>query len=296
LESVDRPTYRFYLRMLRFMGASDAALMRAERDQYVDPSVQRFLAIAPMVRDDMLRWHGVDPMRVQVLMNGVDLNVFQPPTTAAREAIRAKFGVAPGRRIGLMVSHNHRLKGLGPVLRALGALRTYRPDLDTELWVVGKGRTFEYRAIAALSNYAGRVRFWGAQEDMAPFYQAADTLLAPSFYDAASLVVLEGMATGLPVLTTRQNGSSAVVSSWEEGFVLDSPTDRAAMLEGLTHVFDPRARQTMGVAARKRAAQFPVEANFAAVERIYAECREERGGEPASASAEPAARPLPING
>ena len=48
----------------------------------------------------------------------------------------------------------------------------------------------------------GRLKFWGPQADLAPFYQAATLLALPTIYDPCSNVVLEALACGAPVITT----------------------------------------------------------------------------------------------
>ena len=56
-------------------------------------------------------------------------------------------------------------------------------------------------------------------------YFAADFLVHPTFYDPCSLVVLEALACGLPVLTSRLAGASIAVREGETGELLDIPRD-----------------------------------------------------------------------
>ena len=60
---------------------------------------------------------------------------------------------------------------------------------------------------------------------MEQYYGAADLYVHPTFYDSCSLTVLEALATGLPVVTSRFNGASDVIVSDEGGRVIDDPAD-----------------------------------------------------------------------
>ena len=61
------------------------------------------------------------------------------------------------------------------------------------------------------------MHFAGNQKDSLPFYQAADVFALPTLYDPCSLVVLEAMAAGLPVVTSRRNGVHELMQPGVEG-------------------------------------------------------------------------------
>jgi hypothetical protein len=68
----------------------------------------------------------------------------------------------------------------------------------------------------------------GWVDDMAPFYAAADLAVQPTFYDACSLATLESLASGLPVVTTRANGGSELLTPGVDGIVLDDAEQRTS--------------------------------------------------------------------
>ena len=69
-------------------------------------------------------------------------------------------------------------------------------------------------------------------------YAAVDALLLPSYYDPCSLVVLESLACGTPVVTSRHNGASELLEPEESGFVLEEPSDVRAMMRALEKIDD----------------------------------------------------------
>ena len=99
-------------------------------------------------------------------------------------------------------------------------------------------------------------------DDTAPYYGAADAYVHPTWYDPCSLVVLEALAAGLPVLTTRFNGASELMDGQGAGPVLDAPRPVAALADALARLLDAEARAEMSVAARRVAADHSQERNF----------------------------------
>ncbi len=102
------------------------------------------------------------------------------------------------------------------------------------LWVAGKGNPAPYQRQARRLGVAERLKFWGPQTDLAPFYQAATVLALPTIYDPCSNVVLEALACGTPVITTNANGAAEFLTPGENGEILTRPDD----LTGLTRALE----------------------------------------------------------
>lgn len=78
---------------------------------------------------------------------------------------------------------------------------------------------------------------------------AAAVLCLPTFYDPCALVVVEGMAGGRPVITSRYNGASEMLRHGIDGFVLQEPAHTAEFAGVLEKLFDPKLREQIGTAA-----------------------------------------------
>jgi len=89
------------------------------------------------------------------------------------------------------------------------------------------------------------VVFAGKTDDPVSFYRAADFFLLPTRHDPCSLVVLEALAMGLPVISTVFNGACEIMTSGQHGFVLPDPSDIDAIAEAMRNLLDPQARATM---------------------------------------------------
>ncbi len=203
------------------------------------------VAVSRRVRDDMARHYGVPEAAVRVIYNGVDTQRFRPdPTGRVRDAVRSDLGIASNETVALFIAHQFRLKGLAPLLRALARLGNRAPHL----LVVGRDDPRPFRPLTRdLPNGA---RFLGEVPAPAALYLAADVFVHPTFYDPCSLVVLEALASGVPVLTTRRNGASELMTDGREGVIIDGPEDEAALAAALERLLDVARRPATGAAAR----------------------------------------------
>ena len=205
------------------------------------------LVIAP---SDLVRRHceayGLRMERVVTVRTGVDLEAFRPAEVGPRVDLRRRFGIG-SEVVGLFVAHNFRLKGLECLLKAWDRL----PKERYRLLVAGRGRR------AAGWSRLPNVTFLGERSEVKDLYQAADVLVHPTYYDPFSRVVIEALACGLPVVTTRFNGAAEIVREERDGFVLDHPGQVDLMVDRLIRLGDERMRRSFSESARRQAERHP---------------------------------------
>jgi len=125
---------------------------------------------------------------------------------------------------------------------------------------------------------AAQTTFLGSIDDVVPYYAAADIYVQPTFYDPCSLVVLEALSAGLPVVTTRWNGAGELITNNLEGHVLDQPDDADALASTLVPlVLSESRREAMGRAARQLALAHTLERNCQEIVGVYEEVVAARG-------------------
>ena len=136
---------------------------------------------------------------ITVIPNGVDIDRFSPGDAADRAGVRRELGIPDDATVAVFVGHEFERKGLNFALEALAMAPAVM------LLVVG-GTAEMIRRASAQARRAGvadRVAFAGERPDPVPLLRASDVLVLPSAYEANALVVLEALACGLPVVSTR---------------------------------------------------------------------------------------------
>lgn len=177
----------------------------------------------------------VEPNRLAVVPYGVDTAAFRPSVDARPNGpLRVLFAGQLTQR-----------KGIAYVLEAMELLDPAAFQLTLVGPVIGSGRGL--RRFEARFRRLSRVR----SQDMPAVYRQADVLVLPSIVEGSAIVVLEAMASGLPVIVTPNVGADATQDG-KEGFVVPirAPYAIAERLELLAS--DPELRLRMGKAARAR--------------------------------------------
>lgn len=223
---------RFNLQRQRWRTAQEKLLARQARLDV--------LTLSAGARSEMLNLFPLPAESVVTIPPGVDLTEFRPGSAATPGA--------EGLRL-LFVGHNFRLKGLHCLLRALSSAG--RSGLQAELTVAGGGANRAFKALARRLGLASRVHFLGpvAAEELGALYRRSDALVHPTFADHCSLVVLEALASGLPVITTGRNGAAERMESGRHGFILEEPRDIEALAAALLGLQDREKLGTMRAAA-----------------------------------------------
>ena len=261
------------------LGGGYALSSWAEKTAY--EAASGIIAVSNGMREDILRCYpAVDPERVKVVHNGIDLEAWKHPQGQEADAQAAatlkRLGIDPDRPTIVFVGRITRQKGLPHLLRACEQLPA---DVQVIL-CAGAPDTPEIKA--EVEGLVARLRekrtgvVW--IEEMLPrpeliaVLAASDVFVCPSVYEPLGIVNLEAMAVGLPVVGSATGGIPDVIVDGETGLLVPidqvqdgtgTPIDparfEADLAERLTTlVTDTEAARTMGQAARHR-----VEEHFA---------------------------------
>lgn len=217
----------------------------------------RIVAISDMVRGHMAGYFRIDRDNIDIVYNGVDTERFRPAASRPNGPLKILFSAG-----------NFRLKGLLPLLFAAGDLS--RKGIGYHLSVMGRGRRERYERVIDELKIRDKVTFLGETASPEIVYREADVLAHPTFYDACSLTTMEAMASGVPVITTRWNGASALVSP-EEGYVIDEPYDVSRLSTALGELADTERAMRMGRNARLKVEQYTIRRNADLMEKIFFE-------------------------
>jgi UDP-glucose:(heptosyl)LPS alpha-1,3-glucosyltransferase len=240
------------LRMAKLLGKVLSPKQWAEgivEDAPYRRGVKRIVAISEMVKRDIVEHYDIPAREIVVVYNGVDTERFHPRNKRYKGEIRGRYGLHADDFVLLFVSHNFRLKGLRYLIQAIPLVKERKGNI--KLLVIGRDRAEPYRRLAKKAGCADDILFAGGVKDLERYYASADILVHPTFYDACSLVVLEALASGLPVITSRYNGAGGIISEGREGFVVKDPRDIHVLAEKILSLSRPRTLQAASHSARE---------------------------------------------
>lgn len=211
----------------------------------------RVAAVGESVRQAVITNEGIAAERVGVIYNGIDLEAFANGHRD-REGARRAMGVDPNDLVVIQVARLDYLKDHLTAIRALERVAAQRPQV--RLVLVGEGPEREkIEAEVHQRQLASHVRFLGLRSDVARLVPAADVFLLTSISEGIPLTVIEAMAAGLPVVSTRVGGIGEIVVEGSTGLLACSGDD-AALAEHLVQLADNRERRVqMGERGRQRA-------------------------------------------
>lgn len=192
---------------------------------------------------------GFSKINVSVIENGIEPRRYQRPTDAASAKVAVNLPV--DRRFVVNVARFHPVKDQRTLLNAFRLVATAQPDVD--LLLVGDGPLREEleQQVEQL-GLGGRVRFLGVRSDVPALLGAADVFCLTSVSEAASLTLLEAMASELPVVVTDVGGNSEIVRRAVDG-LLAPRGDARAIGDALLQVLGDRSlANRLGQAARAR--------------------------------------------
>lgn len=221
-------------------------LLRLEHDYFVNHRPRAILCTSQREVDDLNRLYRVPREILHVMPNGFDGNLFSPERRHRdRAAMRRVIGAADDDIVVLIVANEWHRKGLGTLIEAVGALDDRRVRLD----LVGLRAPDDYRPLAQRLGLADRLHWHGPSNDVARFHAAADVFALPTTYEPFGLVIIESMASGLPVIASRLAGASPAIRDGDNGLLLDDPRDASRLTAQLGRLLDPGERERMGATA-----------------------------------------------
>jgi len=225
-------------------------------------------------RDDAERLLRLEPGSIHVIPNGI---VSRP---GRRETLRAEFGVRPDELLIVALGNVSPRKAHAIILRALVQLRDRRPDIPWRLAIAGtdQGSAPELRDIAATHRVEHCFHLLGHRSDTEDILAACDVFAMSSLHEGMPLAIMEAMFAGKPVVTSVAGGIGEMIDDGVDG-LLTPVGDVAAMSAALERVLsDSGLRESLGVAARRRAPrQFGIAPMMDSYVRFYEQPRTRNG-------------------
>lgn len=232
------------------------------------------IAVSQLVKTELTKAYEFAGNRIVVVPNGVDTVRFSPDQRAThRKESRHALGFTD-ETVFLAVAHNFRLKGVDTTLEALTPLRG--DSRKPRLIVAGDGDIAEYRRQADRLGVGELISFLGNVDAIERVYAAADVLVHPTRRDACSLATLEAIATGLPVITSCEDGAAERLRSGDEALVISHPGDVRELAVAMQALLNHDMRLAMSKATQRVRPELAFDHNVARIVEIYRKVLDQR--------------------
>ncbi len=196
----------------------------------------RIVVNSEFMRDSVATWYGLDRKKVVVIPNGVDLKMYTDNN---------KTIMLEGDPSVLYIGHLSRLKGIDILFQAVANLRSEFPNI--KLHLVGKGNDRFCLRLAKKIGIEKHVIFHGwFQHSMTPeYYKSADVCIFPSRHEGFGIVVLEAMASGIPVIASDIPSFREIISNRVNGLLFKSEDANALSMEVIALYRDSRLKEEL---------------------------------------------------
>jgi UDP-glucose:(heptosyl)LPS alpha-1,3-glucosyltransferase len=230
---------------LRSMAAAESRFYRRYKG--------RVIAVSSKIAAELSKFYGVDRDAISVIPHGVDVVRFSRRNREQhREEMRRGLGIRENQTMALYV---------GDLTKAHAYLKELSGAApDVQFVIVTPSRAYHWSS--------PNVQIVPSSPIIERYYAAADALVFPTTYDAFGMVLLEAMASGLPVFSSDRAGAAELIDSGKDGFVtrLDEWVETTA-----SRLHDQELLDRVGTAAEQTAHRHDWHSVVVAVERLYHE-------------------------
>ena len=205
--------------------------MRAERKLAQASNGPVIAALSQYVADQFKQHYNTSPQRIVIIPNGVKIDMpshaKQADNFRSQILARLELKEADNPVLLFFVANNFRLKGLSTLINAMQIVENKRLERQAYLLVAGHGKAQKYQPKSK------NILFLGHLNHVYDALSITDVAVLPTFYDPSSRFILEALAAGKPVITTRYNGACDLFTENRHGKVIDNPADAEELADAI---------------------------------------------------------------
>jgi len=282
-ESYQNKFITTYKKITAFANLRRAALYRAEKRLCAISDGPIIAALSGYVADQFRQFYNVPDERIVVIPNGVktDTKVEKRAADELRSQILASLRIteADNPILFLFAANNFRLKGLGVLLEAFSLAMEKEEFKPAYLIVVGKGKIHKFRHLAKKIGVFEKIVFLGQVRHMANVFAITDVAVLATFYDPSSRFTLEALAAQKPVITTRFNGASELITNNRHGRIIEKPEDIEALADALLYFTNTKTikEASMAIIEDKLKEQLSINRAAKQLRNLYEKILEDKG-------------------
>lgn len=228
---------------------------------------KRVITVSRRIADEIQTQYHTPLEMMTPIYNGVDLDKYSPVCrNEYGQGMRKEQGIADDETVLLFVGHEFERKGLDIILKVMQELR----DDKLSLLVVGGDKDEKYKRLADTMGLASKIRFIGRTSKVEKYFAVADIFILPAVYEPFGLVIAEAMASGLPVIVSRNAGAAELIQDGLNGILLDPHNIKSDLLKYLPELLhNPDLRSSIAKQAREMIRKHSWEKMGELTEQVY---------------------------
>ena len=222
---------------------------------------QKVIAISQSVKQSLIKYEFIPEKKIIVIHNGIDNQKFNDTINKTKILNEKKIIIGTVCRL-------ERQKGLKYLLLAMKIILTKFPEAKLE--IIGDGTLLnELQELSKKLGISNSVIFFGKFTDVKPFYNRMDVFVLPSLYEGFGIVLLEAMASGVPVIASNVDGIKEVIQDDING-ILVQPRNPEAIAIALTRLIENHQLYNQLVEeGLKRARVFDIHEHLMKLDNLY---------------------------
>ncbi len=246
---------------LRFRGQGAVIL-----DSLMHRFSSHIIAVSPEVKEFLIHHEALSTHQISVLANGVNVENFRPFTKKEREEARHFFNLPAEASIIGTAGRLASEKNQQMLLHALARVR--EKGVNILLLLAGSGpQEKNLRTLASELGILSSIRFLGKVEQRVLFYRALDLFVLTSRYEGLPMVLLEAMASEIPVVSTDLEGINHALEGGRYGTLV--PVDDLEKLADTLLVHLQEKSSLLHQARQKVESDFSAQEATQKLERLY---------------------------
>ena len=224
------------------------------------------VTVSSVTAKDATKILDIEPAKISVVPNAVE-SIFKPLPQEEINKFRHKSGISPETLCLLNVGSNHPRKNIDTVLKVIDTLK--QQGTSVHLWKAGADFTEEQTLFIRNQNLENNITYLGKPDksSLIQIYNAADILIAPSLHEGFGITLLEAMACGTPVITSKVSAMPEVVG---DAGILIQPNDYRSIADAAINLQkDSTYRQQLVEKGLTRVKQFTWENSAEQIAQLY---------------------------
>lgn len=225
---------------------------------------------ARAIQADVLRRERIAADKIQLVYNGVNCEHYTPVDQETRQRKKQEFGFSKATPIIAMIANISPYKGHREFMLAAAEVVKHVPDVRFLCIGEDRGLLAQVQSLIQRLGLDNHVIFTGLAHDVSTFFPLIDIQVSASYEEGFSNAILEGMASGKPIIATNVGGSPEAVIPQETGLLVPPADDHALAQAMLTLLTQPELAARLGRQARQRVVEnFSVQKMVTDLETLY---------------------------